>query len=133
MVVNIVGWTNAPVVPSDSQVQLCQFMSSPLLLIVINLLWKMYVMDKLVHDHMLYLWSRNSLEHILSPHIHSQTCVTAVVWEVNEALEPLNGIPVISITCDGISSNQKFFKLCKIDNIHLTHKTVRDHMFIYLF
>ena len=46
---------------SDSQVQLCQISSSPfvapittfLILINSDALWKIYVIDKLVHDHLL--------------------------------------------------------------------------------
>ena len=56
----------------------------------------------------------------------------AIVWEVIEALE-VNGIPILSITCDRISTNKKSFKICRSSKEHLTHKTFkRDHI-IYFF
>ena len=51
----------------------------------------------------------------------------AVIWEVIEALE-LNGIQAISITCDGISSNRKFFNYAKsvMKVLHIIHLTVLE-------
>ena len=93
-------------------------------------------------DHMLSFMVRPvykpSKAYVIASYASLDLCghtLYAIIWEVIEALE-LNGIQVISITCDGISSNRKFFKLCKTSVGSLTHKTVnpfRRDCFIYFF
>ena len=46
-----------------------------------------------------------------------------IVWECVKRLEGL-GFKVIAITCDGASSNRKFFKLTGVSAEKLTYKTV---------
>lgn len=58
----------------------------------------------------------------------------AIIWEVIEALE-LNGMQVISITCDGISSNRKFLNYVKpvLEVLHIKQLTLLEGTVSFIF
>lgn len=45
-----------------------------------------------------------------------------IVWDVIEALE-MNDLKVMSISCDGLSANRKFFRLGRGEDVSLPFKT----------
>ena len=49
-----------------------------------------------------------------------------LVWNTVEALE-LNEFEVLSVTCDGLSANRKFFRISSTESLNIPYKTINPY------